>query len=60
MKVLIAETDLFQEMGGGQTVYRRLIAAHPEIEFYYLGCRSGPTPLGRPTRTWSGTSIPTG
>jgi len=37
MKVLIAETDLFQEMGGGQTVYRRLIAAHPEIEFFYLG-----------------------
>ena len=37
MKVLIAEVDLFREMGGGQTVYRRLIAAHPEIEFHYLG-----------------------
>ena len=37
MKAFIAETDLFQETGGGQTVYRRLIAAHPEIEFYYLG-----------------------
>ncbi len=37
MKVFIAETDLFRETGGGQAVYRRLIAAHPEIEFYYLG-----------------------
>ena len=37
MNVLIAETDLFREMGGGQTVFRRLIATHPEIEFYYLG-----------------------
>jgi glycosyltransferase involved in cell wall biosynthesis len=37
VKVFIAETDLFQETGGGQAVYRRLIAAHPEIEFYYLG-----------------------
>lgn len=36
MKVLIAEFDLFHNIGGGQTFYRRLIETNPHIEFYYL------------------------
>ncbi|HMO20462.1 MAG TPA: glycosyltransferase, partial [Candidatus Melainabacteria bacterium] len=36
MRVLISEFDLYQSVGGGQTVYRRLIETFAEIHFYYL------------------------
>lgn len=36
MKVLIAEFDLFNKVGGGQTFYRSIIAKNPEIDFYYF------------------------
>ncbi|KFF41489.1 MAG: glycosyltransferase [Candidatus Atelocyanobacterium thalassa isolate SIO64986] len=36
MKVLIADFDLFQKMGGGQTFYRSLIKKNPQIDFYYI------------------------
>ena len=36
MKVFIAEFDLFQHVGGGQTAYRRVIETNPNIEFHYL------------------------
>jgi glycosyltransferase involved in cell wall biosynthesis len=36
MKILIADFDLFSQMGGGQTFYRRVIANHPNNQYYYL------------------------
>lgn len=36
MKVLLTQTDLFKEIGGGQTVYRKLIEISPTIDFYYF------------------------
>jgi glycosyltransferase involved in cell wall biosynthesis len=37
MRILITEFDLFGTMGGGQTVYRRVIETNPQIEFCYFG-----------------------
>jgi glycosyltransferase involved in cell wall biosynthesis len=37
MKVFVVEFDLYQNIGGGQTAYRRLIETNPDIEFHYLG-----------------------
>lgn len=36
MKILIADFDLFSQMGGGQTFYRRVISKHPDYHYYYL------------------------
>ena len=47
MNVLLLEYDLYKSVGGGQTVYRRLIASNPDIQFYYLG-RKEAADAGRP------------
>ncbi len=39
MNVLLLEFDLFKSVGGGQTVYRRLIETNPRITFYYFGVK---------------------
>lgn len=36
MRVLLLEFDLYKTVGGGQTVYRRLIETNPQIEFTYF------------------------
>jgi glycosyltransferase involved in cell wall biosynthesis len=36
MKILIADFDLFQKIGGGQTFYRQVIEKNPHLEFFYL------------------------
>ncbi|HWK43567.1 MAG TPA: glycosyltransferase [Stellaceae bacterium] len=36
MKVLIAEYDVFESVGGGQTVYQNIIKRRPEDDFYYF------------------------
>jgi glycosyltransferase involved in cell wall biosynthesis len=36
MRVLLVATDLYKTAGGGETVYRKLIFANPEIEFVYF------------------------
>ncbi len=36
MKVLIADFDLYNKVGGGQTFYRSVIQKNPEINFYYI------------------------
>ncbi|WP_448216419.1 glycosyltransferase [Endozoicomonas sp. 2B-B] len=36
MKVLIVEKDLYNSVGGGQTIYRQIIESTPEVEFYYF------------------------
>ena len=36
MRVLLVATDLYKTVGGGETVYRKLISANPEIEFVYF------------------------
>ncbi len=35
-QVLLTEVDLFRNLGGGQTVLRRLIALRPQDRFYYF------------------------
>jgi len=42
MKVLIADFDLFHKVGGGQTVYKSLIEAYPDIQFHYLIKKENP------------------
>ena len=36
MRVLIVTPDIYGKVGGGETVYRKLIAANPDIEFVYF------------------------
>lgn len=48
MRVLIAEFDLFREIGGGQTVYRRLVETCPDVEFHYF-IKNEPANAIRPT-----------
>ncbi len=35
MKVLLITTDLYRNIGGGQTVYRRIVESAPDIDFFY-------------------------
>jgi glycosyltransferase involved in cell wall biosynthesis len=36
MKVLLIATDLYHNIGGGQTVYRRLVESAPGVDFFYF------------------------
>src|SRR5689334_25293819 len=36
MRVLLIVTDLYRNVGGGQTVYRRIIESTPDVEFVYF------------------------
>lgn len=55
MKVLLLSQDLFLNIGGGQTVYRRIIEATPEVEFYYY--RAG-EPEVNPLRPANAKALP--
>jgi hypothetical protein len=35
-RILILDTDLFAQVGGGQSVYRRLIALSPNDQWFYF------------------------
>lgn len=41
MKIFLAEYDLFEKIGGGQTFYRNLIIKNPHLKFYYLTREEG-------------------
>jgi glycosyltransferase involved in cell wall biosynthesis len=36
MKVLLCVKDLYKEIGGGQTVYRKIVESTPSVDFYYF------------------------
>ena len=36
MRVLLPAVDIFYSVGGGQSFYKQLIKANPDIEFSYL------------------------
>lgn len=36
MTVLLIATNLYKEIGGGQTVYKKIIESAPEVEFFYF------------------------
>jgi glycosyltransferase involved in cell wall biosynthesis len=36
VKVLLVLTDLYNRVGGGQTVYRNIVEATPDVEFFYF------------------------
>jgi glycosyltransferase involved in cell wall biosynthesis len=36
MKILLITTDLYKSIGGGQTVYRKIIEATPDVQFFYF------------------------
>lgn len=40
-RVLLLDTDLYAVVGGGQTAYRRIIAAAPQTQFFYFAKREG-------------------
>jgi glycosyltransferase involved in cell wall biosynthesis len=42
LRVLIADFNLFDEVGGGQTVYRNIIRRRPQDTFYYFGTSEKP------------------
>lgn len=35
MRTLIVDYDFFSAIGGGQTLYRRIVERHPDVEFWY-------------------------
>jgi glycosyltransferase involved in cell wall biosynthesis len=35
MRVLLIATDLYRDVGGGQTVYKRIIESAPHVQFFY-------------------------
>jgi glycosyltransferase involved in cell wall biosynthesis len=45
MNVLLADFDLYDSVGGGQTVYKRLIETNREIRFYYFGRKEATSAL---------------
>lgn len=60
--ILITDFDVFHGAGGGQAVYRRMIALRPHDRFYYLLERESPATrrpantVGipfRPTKFWA-------
>jgi glycosyltransferase involved in cell wall biosynthesis len=56
MRVLILDFDFFSAVGGGQTFYRRVVARHPEVEFFYPS--RGPDLKGPVRRTLPGNVTP--
>lgn len=36
MKVLLITSNLYKSIGGGQTVYKKIVESTPEIDFYYF------------------------
>ncbi len=50
MRILILAVDVYSTVGGGQTVYRKVIEAHPEIHFVYYRTREAADAL-RPPNT---------
>ena len=36
MRVLLVAIDVYTTIGGGETVYRKLIEANPDVEFVYF------------------------
>lgn len=36
MKILLITTDLYKSIGGGQTVYKNIIEATPDVQFFYF------------------------
>jgi glycosyltransferase involved in cell wall biosynthesis len=52
MKILLIATDLYKSIGGGQTVYRKIIEATPEFQFFYFRDQEQMNAV-RPTNTQS-------
>jgi glycosyltransferase involved in cell wall biosynthesis len=50
LKILLLITDLFQEIGGGQTVYKKIVKSSPDIEFHYFRVRESEM-ASRPTNS---------
>jgi glycosyltransferase involved in cell wall biosynthesis len=50
VKILLTLTDLYKGIGGGQTVYRKIIETSPDIDFYYFRINE-PAAGHRPSNT---------
>lgn len=48
MKILLLLTDLFKSVGGGQTVYRKIVESTPDVEFYYFRVDETPNAMRPP------------
>lgn len=57
MKVLLVVTDLYKAVGGGQTVYRKIIESTPDVQFFYFrldessGAQRPPNSFALPLRS---------
>jgi hypothetical protein len=49
--VLLIATDLYKDVGGGQTVYRKVIADSPDVDFFYF-CENEPLNARRPANAF--------
>lgn len=45
MKVLLLINDLFKDVGGGQTVYRKIVESTPDVDFYYFRVEETPNAM---------------
>lgn len=45
MKVLLLVSDLFKSVGGGQTVYRKIVESTPDVDFYYFQVEETPNSM---------------
>ena len=53
MKVLLIVTDLYNTVGGGQTVYKKIIEAAPNVQFYYFRVNESENNDLRPTNAYA-------
>lgn len=51
MNVMLTELGLFDTVGGGQVAYQKLIAANPNVNFFYPVDPTGPTASPLPNAT---------
>lgn len=59
MRVLLLSNDLYRTVGGGETVYRRIIAKTPAVDFYYFR-RDEPADAPRPANAHALPLLPGG
>lgn len=57
LKILLITTDLYNQIGGGQTVYRKIIESTPEVDFFYF-CKSEAQDAPRPANATAISLLP--
>jgi glycosyltransferase involved in cell wall biosynthesis len=58
LRILLIVTDLYQKIGGGERVYRKIIEASPDIDFFYFRKEESEKALRPPNATALPLGIP--